>query len=93
MPLTDTNTRNHSDDDGLSRQDYQIIQEARGAMIASIVEQTRGRRHDVIMLAAIACSGAFADVCTTMQLSAELVDLINRQIVHAGLRLVTVPPN
>jgi hypothetical protein len=78
------------DDTGLTREDHRALHEARRKYIGMIEARWGGHPPTVAAMEAVGVVGYFADLCTNSQAigADRLVELMNRQLASAGLKLI-----
>ena len=78
-------------DDGLTRRQHAIVQEARRAVAKTV--QELADVDEVMALTVLAFVGGFADICSASSARVDLIALMNTQLGAAGLSLVHLARN
>jgi hypothetical protein len=75
------------DEPSYGRSDAFIVQVARNRL-AKVVEDYSGPGTNKLALAAVAISGLFADLVSTLSSKPDIIAVINQQLASAGLEVV-----
>jgi hypothetical protein len=78
-------------DDGLSPQEFRLVQHARRALAETI--EAVAPPDQVLPLVVLAVCGIFADLCSVSTATPDLIAAINQQLRGAGLELRPIARN